>query len=192
MPYTYEFPMVSATSTVVLMSGNAEHMEILIAQRTNEPYKNHWSLPGGFVNAEQEDCETAALRELKEETGIDFQLVKYPEFRFQVPSDITMYQFGAYSDPKTDPRCHVINVGFAILINDDNIFSKIKNMIKPSDDIKDITWLRKDYIWNNNNYLAFNHNKLIADAMRCIDREKSTNNDISIYPNVSTHKLILK
>lgn len=42
---------------------------VLLTQRLYEPYKGHWSIPAGFVNA-YEDPAQAAERECLEETGL--------------------------------------------------------------------------------------------------------------------------
>ncbi len=44
---------------------------ILLIKRMNEPYKDAWALPGGFVEP-LESLEAAAARELKEETSVEF------------------------------------------------------------------------------------------------------------------------
>jgi len=48
---------------------------ILIAKRNLDPGKNRWALPGGFVES-GESTENACLRELKEETGIDGEIIR--------------------------------------------------------------------------------------------------------------------
>ena len=45
-------------------------LRALLIKRNDYPYKDKWALPGGFVKMD-EDLETAALRELKEETNVD-------------------------------------------------------------------------------------------------------------------------
>ncbi len=67
---------------------------IVLVERKNAPAG--WALPGGFVDP-GESVEEAALREAKEETGLDIELVR---------------QFHVYSDPKRDPRGHSVSVVF--------------------------------------------------------------------------------
>jgi mutator protein MutT len=55
-------------SVCVLQAGR-----VLLTQRAKPPFENLWSLPGGHVKR-GEPLRDAALRELKEETGIDARL----------------------------------------------------------------------------------------------------------------------
>ena len=63
---------------------------IVLIRRKNEPVG--WALPGGFVDY-GESLEAAAVREAKEETGLEIELKR---------------QFHTYSDPSRDPRRHTI------------------------------------------------------------------------------------
>ena len=67
---------------------------IVLIDRKNPPHG--WALPGGFVDY-GESLEKAAMREAREETSLDVQLVE---------------QFYTYSDPKRDPRHHTISTVF--------------------------------------------------------------------------------
>ena len=67
---------------------------VILIERKNEPYG--WALPGGFVDY-GESLETAAVREAKEETSLDVDLIE---------------QFHTYSNPTRDPRQHTISTVF--------------------------------------------------------------------------------
>jgi ADP-ribose pyrophosphatase YjhB (NUDIX family) len=68
-----------------------ESKGIVLIKRKNPPYG--WALPGGFVDY-GESLEEAAVREAKEETDLDAELIG---------------QFHTYSDPARDPRHHSIS-----------------------------------------------------------------------------------
>ena len=63
LPYP---PIFVTADAVVIQSGH-----VLMIKRRSEPGKGLWALPGGFVNADTDkSVENAAIRELREETGI--------------------------------------------------------------------------------------------------------------------------
>ena len=67
---------------------------IVLVERRNPPLG--WAIPGGFVDY-GESVEHAAVREAKEETGLDVRLVDL---------------LGVYSDPDRDPRFHTLSIVF--------------------------------------------------------------------------------
>ena len=67
---------------------------VVLVLRRNPPHG--WALPGGFVDY-GETLEQAAVREAREETGLDVALVR---------------QLHSYSDPTRDPRHHTITTVF--------------------------------------------------------------------------------
>ena len=79
--------------TVDIIIEIAGYGNVLI-ERKNPPHG--WALPGGFVDY-GESLEKAAVREAKEETSLDVELVE---------------QFHSYSDPGRDPRHHTISTVF--------------------------------------------------------------------------------
>jgi 8-oxo-dGTP diphosphatase len=68
MPHTYEFPRPALTVDVVAVTSEAVP-QVLLIRRKQEPCAGLWALPGGFVD-ENEQLESAARRELKEEAGL--------------------------------------------------------------------------------------------------------------------------
>ncbi len=79
--------------------------EVLLIERKNEPYG--YAIPGGFVDL-YESVEEAAVRELREETGIDVQ-----------KEDISL--IGVYSDPNRDSRGHTVSVIYSCEIIDRDV-----------------------------------------------------------------------
>lgn len=67
---------------------------VVIIRRANEP--RGFALPGGFIE-EGEQAEAAAVREMREETGLDVELTGL---------------LGVYSGPHRDPRQHTLSVVF--------------------------------------------------------------------------------
>ncbi len=67
---------------------------IVLVERRNQP--RGWALPGGFIDY-GESAEQAAVREAREETGLEVELVE---------------QFHTYSAPDRDPRFHTLSVVF--------------------------------------------------------------------------------
>ncbi len=77
----YQNPVPAATALVV----NSRN-QLLLGKRKIDPQKGQWCLPGGFIE-QGESMEQAALRELKEETGIEGTIISmvdcfYQESRF--------------------------------------------------------------------------------------------------------------
>lgn len=74
-------------------------LKILLVKRGEEPYKNLYSLPGGFLRP-SETVEQSALRELKEETGLE---------------NAKLITLKTYSEQARDPRGWVISCAFIAL-----------------------------------------------------------------------------
>lgn len=72
---------------------------IVLIKRKKDPYKDSWALPGGFVEY-GETVESAILREVKEETGLEIDLCRI---------------VGVYSDPERDPRGHTVTICYLAL-----------------------------------------------------------------------------
>jgi 8-oxo-dGTP diphosphatase len=88
MPERYRNPS-PAVDIVIQVPGG-----IVLIERAHDP--QGWAIPGGFVE-EGETVEEAAIREAREETSLDVELIE---------------QFAVYSDPRRDARRHTISVVF--------------------------------------------------------------------------------
>lgn len=122
---------------VVFREKNAQK-EILLIQRKNEPFKNQWALPGGFVDND-EDLETAAKRELLEETCV-------------VASNLQ--QVKAYGNPYRDPRGYMVSVAYFTTVDSDT------NAVA-ADDAKALQWFAVENLPD----LAFDHQTIIEDTL---------------------------
>ena len=71
--YCYEWPRPGVTVDLALFTVtgalNELRLQVVLIERRDPPFAGQWALPGGFVR-ENEDLHAAALRELREETGI--------------------------------------------------------------------------------------------------------------------------
>lgn len=109
-----------------------KHKKIVLIERKNEPHG--WALPGGYVDY-GETLEKAAIREAKEETGLDVKLVR---------------QLHSYSDPARDPRQHNVSTVFA---------ATATGAPKAGDDAANIALFTK----NNLPPLVFDHDQILDD-----------------------------
>lgn len=126
------------TVDVILQNGP----KVLMIRRKKEPFANRLALPGGFVN-EGEAVEDAARREVMEETSLEIE-----------PIDI----LGVYSDPRRDPRKHVMTVVFIGII--------ISHDAKAADDAASIEWVDINDVEKIKNELAFDHYQILQDYRR--------------------------
>jgi len=80
------------TVDIIIELHDCHDRPIVLIERRYPPHG--WAFPGGFVDV-GESVEQAAVREAKEETGLDVVLVRL---------------LGCYSDPARDPRGHTASV----------------------------------------------------------------------------------
>ncbi|MCK4432511.1 MAG: NUDIX hydrolase [Methanomicrobia archaeon] len=114
-----------------------EKDQIYLIKRKNDPFKDFWALPGGFVEY-GERVEEAALREAKEETGMDIKINKL---------------IGVFSDPRRDPRGHTVSIVY---------LAESYGIPRSGSDAKDIKRFKVSQLPQ----LAFDHEKIIKEAIK--------------------------
>lgn len=47
--YTYKYPHAAITADNVVIGWDGENLNLLLVKRKNDPCKNQWAFPGGFM-----------------------------------------------------------------------------------------------------------------------------------------------
>lgn len=136
--YSYSYPHPAVSVDTVIFTIRDRQLQVLLVRRGGEPYQGMWAIPGGFVNMD-EDLETAARRELQEETGVSGVYLEQ------------LYTFGA---PERDPRERVITVAYYALVPSERI------QLQAASDAVDADWFSLQRLPE----LAFDHRDILVMA----------------------------
>lgn len=118
-PHKYQNPCNTVDMAVFAYNESEKKVtKVLLIQRGNHPSIGWWALPGGFVEY-RENLETAAARELQEETGIE-------HLNFE-----QLKTYGAYD---RDPRTRIITTAYIALVPEGLLHEKA------GDDAKNAGW----------------------------------------------------
>ena len=134
--YCYRYPHPAVTTDCVIFGFSGERLQVLLVERGIEPYKGRWAFPGGFLKMD-EAAEEGALRELKEETGLENAYIQ---------------QLHTFSDPNRDPRERVITIAYYALVRTQDV--------KGGDDAASARWFPLDEVPP----LAFDHDCILRMA----------------------------
>lgn len=116
-------------------------LSLLLIKRGRHPFKDHWALPGGFLQPD-ETIEECALREITEETGV---------------TPASLMPIGVFSEPNRDPRGWIISNAYTSIISEESIRQV------GGDDASDAQWFDIYFEEDKNN--AF-HLKLIHEDVK--------------------------
>lgn len=180
-PNRYEKPSVTTdvaiftvmdTETESSRQNPSKDLKVLLIKRKDHPYLGQWALPGGFVNID-EDLETAAYRELEEETGIQ---------------NIYAEQLFTWGEVNRDPRMRVISISYLALIDSKSV------SLKAGSDADEVAWftvkdrLLKEVTTPKENgsiteryvELTFNHqNEVLTSIVKTTTRREGTVSHVS-------------
>ena len=123
-------PLLAVDAVILFQDG------VVLIRRNNPPYQSCYALPGGFVEI-GETVEEAAIREAREETGLDINLLGL---------------VGVYSDPARDPRGHVVSVAF---------LARASGRLQSGSDARSAGVFPREELPG----LAFDHEQIISDAL---------------------------
>src|SRR4029077_12632105 len=126
------------TVDIVIFTIQSGALQVLLVNRAAAPFQGQFAIPGGFVH-EDEDLDQAALRELREETGV---------------TDVYLEQLYSFGDAGRDPRGRVITVAYFALISSDR-------PLKAGTDAAEAQWWPMDKLPT----LAFDHAKILDYAL---------------------------
>jgi 8-oxo-dGTP diphosphatase len=136
-----EYPAV--TVDVVIIARPEDRPQVLLVRRKKPPFEGYWGIPGGFVEP-NEPLETAARRELWEETGA---------------APARLEQLHTFGDPGRDPRGWTISVAYLALLDAEDARDWA---LQAGSDASDVRWFDLDDL----PFLAFDHADILACAMK--------------------------
>jgi len=134
----------SVTVDLVIFTVREDRLQVLLIERGQPPFEGRLALPGGYLRV-GEPLDAAALRELREETGVD-------------GSRLHLEQLRTYGDPGRDPRGRVITVAYLALTPD-------MPVARAGADARAADWVPVDEVLQKEGSLAFDHDVILRDAL---------------------------
>lgn len=134
---------VLITVDLVIFTVRDDQLHVLLVERGKPPYLGQLALPGGHLRG-RETLDDTALRELKEETGVD-------------GTHLHLEQLRTYSHPDRDPRGRVITTAYLALG---------PNLPTPTagTDAREAYWVPVTTALHDTT-LAFDHTRILHDGL---------------------------
>lgn len=143
MVYTSDYPILNVTVDIVVLTIREGDLCALAVRRGGPPFEGRWALPGGFVEID-EDLETAARRELEEETAVS-------------GSAVHLEQLATYGAPGRDPRHRAISVAWLAVLPE-------PAEPRAGSDAAQAAWHPATWLLEEDR-LAFDHAEILADGV---------------------------
>jgi 8-oxo-dGTP diphosphatase len=143
------FPAFAVTVDIVILTMVDGVLQALLVCRGEDPFEGMWAIPGGFKRP-TETLDEAAVRELREETGVDGASL--------------LTQFGAYGDPERDPRMNVVTIAYLAVLRD------VRDIAGGSDAAAAALVPVADVL-SGSVELAFDHQRIVRDAVARVRAE---------------------
>ncbi len=134
----------ASTVDIAVVKNNS----VILIKRKHDPFHGKLAFPGGFVDY-GEPVEETARREIKEETGMQIELI-----------DI----LGIYSAPNRDPRAHTITTVF--------VARPVAGTPQGADDAAEAKWVDIDSVSADD--LAFDHAQILDDLRNWLRTKSGT------------------
>ncbi|MGD9637964.1 MAG: NUDIX domain-containing protein [Alphaproteobacteria bacterium] len=139
------YPKPFATIDVVILTLRDGELYVLLMQRKNEPFKENWALPGGYIHPQEDlNLDAAALRILKSKTGITPPYIE---------------QLGSFGDNERDPRGWTATFTYFALVSSETM------LLKEGGNAAAVNWFKIDNQEQMTN-LAFDHSQIINCAVK--------------------------
>ena len=108
---------------MIFRKGESGKREVLLVERAGNPLKGWWSIPGGLLET-GETLETAVKREVREETGLRIEVIKFFEIFERI-----------MPDSKGRIEYHYLLIDFLCRV--------AGGKLRPSSDASDLAWVTK-------------------------------------------------
>ena len=140
----HDYKNPSLAVDLVVFGYQKRQLSVLLLNRKEEPFKDQWTLPGGFLKMDESLLQVCA-RVLKTKMAVD---------------NLYLEQLCSFDDPGRDPRGRVISITYYALINPHRLALVAGKMAN------DVQWFPINEIPD----LGFDHKHIFGKA---VDRLKS-------------------